>query len=656
MKPHAFVAMPFGQKKDADGQTIDFNRIHDELLRPALLKAGCEVFRADEEQRAGSIHKDMFQELLVADLVLAELTIDNPNVWYELGVRHALRASGVVLVQARGLRDKPVFDTSGERKLSYRLKDGAPDPEFLAQDIAAIAEMARQTLAASARRKVSPVYDRLPHLREPEWRTLLMDDDNEFGAAYEVWRGRLEVARQKQLAGDVLVLADETPTRALWLEAKCSAGHCLLSLQQFALALEQFEAALAYAPDDFKARSQRIVCLDRLGRHEEARVAARQLTDDHPASAGAWSLAGRVAKHRWLARWRTPGLPATSWRDAASAEIESLQEAIAPYRKAFLADPAACYPGINTLTLHMLLRHLGGSVSDTLVDNLTGGVLWASLAAQERTPEDFWARVSFAELCLLVNPIDTVRREFRNAVAAVDGDVFALESTRQTLQMLRELEFRPDETAAALQVLEAELARLAQRAPMRRAPRQVLLFSGHMVDAPTRATPRFPKEKVPAADAAIQAALDKLGAGPEDLALTQGAAGGDLLFVEACQARGVPVQLLLPLTEPQFVEASLQRSADGADWTERYYAAKARLPEPPRVMPDELGPTAEGLSPFERCNLWLLYTALTHGPDKARLVCLWDGGGGDGPGGTRHMVDEVKRRTGRVHWIDARTL
>jgi hypothetical protein len=47
----------------------------------------------------------------------------------------------------------------------------------------------------------------------------------------------------------------------------------------------------------------------------------------------------------------------------------------------------------------MLLRHLGGTVSDTLLDNFTGGVLWASLAAQERTPEDFWARVSFAELC-----------------------------------------------------------------------------------------------------------------------------------------------------------------------------------------------------------------------------------------------------------------
>ena len=94
MTPHAFIAMPFGTKPGADGKDIDFNRIYAELLKPALEAAGCTVFRADEEQRAGDIRTDMFQELLVADLVLADLTLDNPNVWYELGVRHALRARG----------------------------------------------------------------------------------------------------------------------------------------------------------------------------------------------------------------------------------------------------------------------------------------------------------------------------------------------------------------------------------------------------------------------------------------------------------------------------------------------------------------------------------------------------------------------------------
>ncbi|MBM3393471.1 MAG: hypothetical protein FJY37_02275 [Betaproteobacteria bacterium] len=91
-KPHAFVAMPFGIKPGPDGTSIDFNRVYAEYIAPALAKAGLEAFRADGEIRAGDIRTDMFQELLVADLVIADLTTPNPNVWYELGVRHALRA------------------------------------------------------------------------------------------------------------------------------------------------------------------------------------------------------------------------------------------------------------------------------------------------------------------------------------------------------------------------------------------------------------------------------------------------------------------------------------------------------------------------------------------------------------------------------------
>lgn len=73
-------------------------------------------------------------------------------------------------------------------------------------------------------------------------------------------------------------------------------------------------------------------------------------------------------------------------------------------------------------------------------------------------------------------------------------------------------------------------------------------------------------------------------------------------------------------------------------------------------MPQELGPPPRGVSVWERANQWLLHTALAHGPDKARAVVLWDGGGGDGPGGTRHMVEEVRRRTGRVTWVNTRAL
>lgn len=187
-------------------------------------------------------------------------------------------------------------------------------------------------------------------------------------------------------------------------------------------------------------------------------------------------------------------------------------------------------------------------------------------------------------------------------------------------------------------------------------PRRVFLFSGHMVDAPDRAQPRFPPAAVPAAARRIAEVLQAHGAGPGDLALSQAAAGGDLLFLEACLARGVHCRVLLPFGEEEFVERSVLPASGGAQWRERYGAVRAALAEAPRVMADALGPLPPGEDPFERANRWLLDTALAWGARRLCFVCLWDGAGGDGPGGTAHMVREVRQRGGEVVWIDVRAL
>lgn len=188
-------------------------------------------------------------------------------------------------------------------------------------------------------------------------------------------------------------------------------------------------------------------------------------------------------------------------------------------------------------------------------------------------------------------------------------------------------------------------------------PRYVILFSGHMVDAPDRPMPRFPPAKVPLAAQAIADSLDAIGADARDLALTQGAAGGDILFAEVALARGVQLHLMLPLPEPEFIRRSILPSTDGEAWQARFEAVRERLPSPPQVLPDD--PAAHhdaAASVFERCNEWLLGTAFANGEEKVRFICLWDGGGGDGPGGTRHMIDEVQRHQGHADWIDLRAL
>ena len=185
-------------------------------------------------------------------------------------------------------------------------------------------------------------------------------------------------------------------------------------------------------------------------------------------------------------------------------------------------------------------------------------------------------------------------------------------------------------------------------------PRTVFLFSGHMIDAPARPTPRFPPEKEPIAASAIAAKLDESGAGAGDLAICGGACGGDLLFAEAALARGMRLQVLIPFDEPTFLENSVDFA--NADWRQRFFAVTGHSLATLRTMPEVLGPVTQDADPYERENQWLLETALAWGAEKLRFVCLWDGGVGDGPGGTRHMLEQVKRSHGTIHWLDMRKL
>jgi len=226
-----------------------------------------------------------------------------------------------------------------------------------------------------------------------------------------------------------------------------------------------------------------------------------------------------------------------------------------------------------------------------------------------------------------------------------------------------DIEVLADEApSAALRVSARKLAEeILRHRDARKSPATVFLFSGHMLDTPDRPIPRFPPDKESIAAACIGEALDRLGAGPNDLAIAQGAAGGDILFGEACLARRVRFRMLLPLSEPAFIAASVLPCCDGESWRQRYLALRARLSLPPRIMPDVLGPPPRDRDgkpgdPYERCNRWLLYSALAQGRDRLRFISLWDGSGGDGPGGTAHMVGEVRRRHCQITWLDTREL
>src|SRR5919205_36588 len=124
-RPLCFVLMPFGKKPDAAGSLIDFDAVYSDLIRPAIEAAELEPIRADEEMTGGIVHKPMFERLILCEYAVADLTFANANVFYELGVRHAVRPYSTALVFASGTRLP--FDVELDRGLPYPL-DAAGRP------------------------------------------------------------------------------------------------------------------------------------------------------------------------------------------------------------------------------------------------------------------------------------------------------------------------------------------------------------------------------------------------------------------------------------------------------------------------------------------------------------------------------------------------
>ena len=106
-KPLAFVIMPFDE---------GFDPIYTDFLDPVLRGAGFEVKRADDILNQQHILKDILEGLHDSDLIVADLTGANPNVFYELGLAHAFRKHVILLTE--NIDDVP-FDLRGYRLIEY---------------------------------------------------------------------------------------------------------------------------------------------------------------------------------------------------------------------------------------------------------------------------------------------------------------------------------------------------------------------------------------------------------------------------------------------------------------------------------------------------------------------------------------------------------
>jgi tetratricopeptide (TPR) repeat protein len=165
VRPVCFMVMPFGTKPveprpDGAPDKIDFDVLWNKALAPVIEELGHEPVRADQETGA-SIILEMLERLFFSDLVVADMTIPNGNVYYEVGIRHAAKRTGCVLVSADWAR--PLFDVNQMRRVVYPLPEGA-----ITDDTADAVRAALRSGVKALADGASPMFQQIPGFPDPD--------------------------------------------------------------------------------------------------------------------------------------------------------------------------------------------------------------------------------------------------------------------------------------------------------------------------------------------------------------------------------------------------------------------------------------------------------------------------------------------------------
>jgi tetratricopeptide (TPR) repeat protein len=441
-EPLCFVVMPFGVKPDGRGGSVDFDAVYADLLAPAIRAAKLEPLRADQELVGGLIHKPMYERLILSDYAVADLTTANANVFYELGVRHAVRPYSTVLVSA-DVKRVP-FDLAPDRVLPYAL-DGAGRPASPEGDQALLCKALE---AARERADDSPVFQLVGDLPRPDIARLKTDVFREQAAYSAAAKRRLATARA-QGAGAVREAEKELGPLE---DVEAGVLVDLLLSYRAAEAWDDLTRLVEEMPEPVRrtllVREQYGLALNRAGRSDDAEHELLAVLADHGDSSETLGLLGRVYKDRWEAE-----------RGGSVLKAQGLLEkAIDAYRRGFEADWRDAYPGVNAVTL-MEIREPGGAEQQALVPV----VRYANRRRIEGGAPDYWDHATRVELGVAGRDRDEALAGATAALAAI-REPWEPKSTAYNLSLIRESRAERGETIDWADEIERELGAANGRA------------------------------------------------------------------------------------------------------------------------------------------------------------------------------------------------
>jgi len=430
--PLCFVLMPFGIKTDGNKQEINFDTVYNSFIKPSIIMAGLEPIRADEEKSGGFIHKPMYERLMFCEFAVADLSFANANVFYELGIRHALKPYTTVSIFEKNT--KLPFDTAPLRTRPYNFENGAV--QDLETNIKSLAEIIKINVNTANAQKDSPIAQMITNYHFPDLAYLKEDAD-----AFREWVNKTQASKEVliELVSDSRNASEEEKNkikeRVKEIEEEAGSGlnydygllYALLnsykSMNAFPEIVELLKPILKTeeAQGNIFLQQQLALAYNKIEKREESKKILTDIINKFGPDSETNGLLGAVYKGLMDDGFKSMNAPAAKGYRRKAADA---------YLAGFDADPRDYYPGVNALTLMFMFDE-----HDQRFDKFMPLVKYAVERQLLRKPNDYWAHASALELSVL--EMNSSRaEEFLSSALACEPDEWSKNSTLKNLQLI----------------------------------------------------------------------------------------------------------------------------------------------------------------------------------------------------------------------------
>ena len=432
MTPFCFVITSFGKKpniKDMQAkcesknfenpvQTIDFDKIYKDLLAPAIQKAGMEPLIEHEEQSHGVVHKTMYEKIILCEFCVADITNANPNAYYELGMRYAVRPFTTIPVIASSHFPLP-FDVGLDRTFVYQV-----DKDFQLSDVQNDVERLSSVLelAKKSRQTDSPLYDLVNGI---SFQNSVAHEKTDIFRQTVIYNDKIK----KDLEYARAIIDSENPSntkrrRIEAIDKEVEENRPLENVETGVLIdmmisyrnIEAFEEMMTfirqlprYVFETVMVQEQYAFVLNRNGNKRkpvddvmirEAEDVLKKLEEAGKASSETYGIWGRIHKNKFERAF------ALGNKGEAKVHLKNAQKY---YEKGFEFDPRDAYPGVNYVTCLELMGE------KEKARRMVPAVEYAVTSRMKRKQADYWDYATLLELAVIENMFEQAEEYYYEA-------------------------------------------------------------------------------------------------------------------------------------------------------------------------------------------------------------------------------------------------